>query len=84
MALDQVRLGRRRQAHEVFGKLAMTAAQLAESKDRPQGPLKITTTVAFGSIWMAPRLREFMEVYPEIEVSLLLSDRNVESGRVRM
>ncbi len=67
-----------RTAHEVFGKLAMTAAQLAESKDRPQGPLKITTTVAFGSIWMAPRLREFMEVYPEIEVSLLLSDRNVD------
>ena len=67
-----------RTAHEVFGKLAMTAAQLAESKDRPQGPLKITTTVAFGSIWLAPRLREFMEVYPEIEVSLLLSDRNVD------
>ena len=67
-----------RTAHEVFGKLAMTAALLAESKDRPQGPLKITTTVAFGSTWLAPRLREFMEVYPEIEVSLLLSDRNVD------
>jgi DNA-binding transcriptional LysR family regulator len=67
-----------RTAHEVFGKLAMTAAQLAESKDRPKGPLKITTTVAFGSTWLAPRMREFMEVYPEIEVSLLLSDRDVD------
>jgi DNA-binding transcriptional LysR family regulator len=67
-----------RTAHEVFGKLAMTAAQLAESKDRPKGPLKITTTVAFGSTWLAPRMREFMEVYPEIELSLLLSDRNVD------
>jgi DNA-binding transcriptional LysR family regulator len=66
-----------RTAHEVFGKLAMTAAQLAESKDRPKGPLKITTTVAFGSTWLAPRMREFMEVYPEIQVSLLLSDREV-------
>jgi DNA-binding transcriptional LysR family regulator len=56
----------------------MTAAQLAESKDRPKGPLKITTTVAFGSTWLAPRMREFMEVYPEIEVSLLLSDRDVD------
>ena len=35
-----------RTAHEVFGKLAMTEAQLTESKDRPKGPLKITTTVA--------------------------------------
>ena len=67
-----------RTAHEVFGKLAMTAAQLAESKDRPKGPLKITTTVAFGSTWLAPRMREFMEVYPEIEVSLLLLDREVD------
>ncbi len=67
-----------RTAHEVFGKLAMTAAQLAESKDRPKGPLKVTTTVAFGSTWLAPRLCEFMEVYPEIELSLLLLDRNVD------
>jgi len=67
-----------RTAHEVFGKLAMTAARLAESKDRPQGSLKITTTVAFGSTWLAPRMREFMEVYPEIEVHLLLSDRTLD------
>ena len=67
-----------RTAHEVFGKLAMTAAQLTESKDRPKGPLKITTTIAFGSTWLAPRLREFMEVYPEIEVSLLLSDQELD------
>ncbi len=67
-----------RTAHEVFGKLAMTEAQLTESKDRPKGPLKITTTVAFGSTWLAPRMREFIEVYPEIEVSLLLSDHDVD------
>src|SRR5919106_6174367 len=59
-----------RTAHEVFGKLAMTEAQLTESKDRPRGTLKISTTVAFGSTWLAPRMREFIEVYPEIEVHL--------------
>jgi DNA-binding transcriptional LysR family regulator len=67
-----------RTAHEVFGKLAMTAAQLSESKDRPKGLLRITTTVAFGSTWLAPRMREFIEVYPEIEVHLLLSDRELD------
>ncbi|MFQ5774776.1 MAG: LysR family transcriptional regulator [Kiloniellaceae bacterium] len=67
-----------RTAHEVFGKLAMTAARLAESKDRPKGPLRITTTVAFGSTWLAPRMREFMEVYPEIGVSLLLTDQELD------
>ncbi len=65
-------------AHEVFGKLAMTEAQLTESKDRPKGPLKINTTVAFGSTWLAPRMREFIEVYPEIEVHLILSDKELD------
>ncbi|MFD2204240.1 LysR family transcriptional regulator [Kiloniella antarctica] len=67
-----------RTAHEVFGKLAMTEAQLTESKDRPKGPLKITTTVAFGSTWLSPRLLEFIELYPDVEVQLILSDRELD------
>ncbi len=67
-----------RTAHEVFGKLALTEAQLTESKDRPKGPLRITTTVAFGSTWLAPRMREFIEVYPEIEVHLILTDKELD------
>ena len=67
-----------RTAHEVFGKLAMTAAQLSESKDRPSGPLKITTTVAFGSTWLAPRMHEFLDIYPEVEVNLLLTDQELD------
>ena len=67
-----------RTAHDVFGKLALTEARLAESKDRPKGPLKITTTVAFGSTWLAPRMREFIEVYPEIEAHLILSDQELD------
>jgi len=67
-----------RTAHEVFGKLAMTEAQLTESKDRPKGQLRVNTTVAFGSTWLAPRMREFMEVYPEIEVHLILSENELD------
>ena len=67
-----------RTAHDVFGRLAMTEAQLTDSKDRPKGALKITTTVAFGSIWLAPRMREFIEVYPEIEVHLILTDGELD------
>lgn len=67
-----------RTAREVFAKLAMTEAQLSESKDRPQGPLKITTTVAFGSLWLTPRIREFLDLYPEISVSILLDDGELD------
>jgi len=67
-----------RTAREVFAKLAMTEAMLSESKDRPKGPLKVTTTVAFGSAWLTPRVREFLELYPEIQISLVLDDGELD------
>ncbi len=67
-----------RTAHEVFAKLAMTEALLSETRDRPSGPLRITTTVAFGSLWLTPRMREFLELYPDIAVSLVLSDDELD------
>ena len=59
---------------EVSHKLVMTEALLGESKERPRGPLKITTTVAFGSIWLTPRMKEFTELYPDIRVNLVLDE----------
>ena len=59
-------------AHDVFHKVAMTEARLTESKERPAGPLKITTTIGFGSVWLTPRIKEFMDLYPEIELTIIL------------
>jgi len=67
-----------RTAHEVFSKLAMAEAQLAESKDRPKGQLKVTATQAFGASWLTPSLLEFVELYPDVEVDLLLEDRELD------
>jgi len=67
-----------RTAREVFAKLAMAESLISESKDRPKGPLKITTTVAFGSIWLTPRIREFLDLYPEIQVSLVVDDSELD------
>src|SRR5271169_4006670 len=63
-----------RTAHEVFAKLAMAEAMLTDSKDRPRGELKVTTTVGFGSTWVAPRIKEFIELYPDVAVNLVLND----------
>ena len=67
-----------RTAHDVFAKLAMVEAQIAERKDRPQGLLKVTTTVAFGSIWLTPRMKEFVGLYPDIDVSIVLADTELD------
>ncbi len=64
-----------RTAHEISAKLAMTEAVLGESRERPTGKLKITTTVGFGSTWLTPRIGEFLELYPEVTVDVVLDDR---------
>lgn len=63
---------------EVFSKLAMTEAMLSDSKDRPRGPLKVTATYAFGTFWLAPRVRQFVEMYPDIQMTLVLDDSELD------
>jgi DNA-binding transcriptional LysR family regulator len=63
---------------DVFSKLASVQSMLAESTEKPTGPLRITTTMAFGSIWLTPRMKEFLEGYPDVGVSLILTDGEVD------
>ena len=67
-----------RTVREVFAKLAMTEALLTESKEKPAGRLKVTTTMGFGSSWLAPRLYAFLEQYPDVTMQLLLDDTDLD------
>lgn len=64
--------------HDVYHKIAMAEAQLSESKERPSGPLKITTTIGLGSLWLTSRIKEFIELYPEVDVTLILTDTELD------
>ncbi len=65
---------------DVFHKLAMVESQLSETRENPSGPLKVTTTVSFGSTWLTPRVKEFIETYPEVDFSLILTDAELDLG----
>ena len=65
---------------DVFGKLASVETQITETRDRPSGLLRITASVAFGSVWLVPRVREFLELYPDIHVNLLVEDSELDLG----
>jgi DNA-binding transcriptional LysR family regulator len=67
-----------RTVREVFAKLAMTEALLTESREKPAGRLKVTTTVGFGASWLAQRLQAFLEAYPDVSISLLLDDSDLD------
>lgn len=58
---------------------------LAEARDRvanlveaPRGLLRVTASVAFGRLCLAPLLPEFLRTYPEIRIQLTLLDRMVD------
>ncbi len=55
-------------------RLARAMVRVNEFRDKPEGPLRITTSVAFGSAWLSARMHAFHELFPDIKVSLLLVD----------
>ncbi len=69
-----------RTAQDVFMKLASAEILLSDSRGKPSGDLRITTTVALGTIWLTPRLGEFMSLYPDIRVQLILRDEELDLG----
>ncbi len=67
-----------RTAHDVLLKLESVRSRLTESKDTPSGKLRVTTTVGLGSEWLTDRMHEFVELYPDIQVQLLLDNEEVD------
>ena len=67
-----------RTAHEVFMKLEAARAKLTDSKERPNGDLKVTTTAGIGINWLTPRLGEFLDLYPDIRITLIVTDEELD------
>lgn len=58
--------------------LAFTEATLNHRKETPEGPLRVMSTITFGSTWLAPRLRGFLDEYPDIDVSLTVQNYDTD------
>lgn len=67
-----------RTVSEILTRLSATENMLLDSKERPKGPCKITAPTAIGTLWLTPHMREFCELYPEIQVTLLVDDRELD------
>jgi DNA-binding transcriptional LysR family regulator len=67
-----------RTAHEVFMKLEAARAKLTDSRERPNGILKVTTTPGIGVNWLTPRLGEFIELYPDVRLTLIVTDEELD------
>lgn len=70
-----------RTADEVLSRLEAVHTQLKDSKEKPSGTLRITTTVGFGSTWLTDRIHEFIDRNPEISLQLILDDGELDLSR---
>ena len=65
-------------AQELAARMAAVESRLDEAKDHPAGHLKINTTVGFGTVWLTAHLGEFLDLYPQITVSLIVIDTELD------
>lgn len=67
-----------RTSHRMQRELEQVQLQMSESRDTPNGPLLVTTTVGFGSTWLASRINEFVKLYPTIQLEIKLNDAEMD------
>ena len=65
-------------AHEVISKLKDVETSLSDQKNKPTGKLTITTVRSFGTHWLTPRIQEFMQLNPNIEMELIFDDEELD------
>ena len=53
-------------------------AKLTDSRERPNGDLRVTTTPGIGVHWLTPRLGELVELYPDINLTLITTDEELD------
>jgi DNA-binding transcriptional LysR family regulator len=67
-----------RTVSDVMAKLHTVEILLTDTTTKPTGDIRITAPVGLGSVWMASRIREFIELYPDIRVELILDDEQID------
>lgn len=55
--------------------LETASARIRDSEEEVYGELRVTTTTAFGTLWLAPRLPTLYSRYPDLKIDLMLEER---------
>lgn len=65
---------------DIFTQLSMIESQLLDTKQLPEGPLRITVAEFIGTTWLAPKLKDLHSAHPEIQITLLIDDKILNLG----
>jgi DNA-binding transcriptional LysR family regulator len=63
---------------DVLTRLGQAEEALKNAQAAPRGSLKITASHGLGTFWLLPRLNGFLRDYPELQIHLVLEDRELD------
>jgi DNA-binding transcriptional LysR family regulator len=63
---------------DVLSRLAAAEEALKNIHESPRGTLKVTASHGIGAYWLLPRLKEFLKEYPEVQIHLVMDDRELD------
>lgn len=61
-------------ADDVAVRIARAQSSVIDSRQKPQGTLRVSSPISLGSNWLPSVLPEFLDTYPDIDVQLILED----------
>lgn len=67
-----------RTVSEMVTKLEATELSLADATLKPKGPFKLTVPATFGTLWLAAQMKEYCDHYPDIQLTLICEDRELD------
>ena len=63
---------------DVLNRLADVEEALKNVQEAPRGTLKVTSSHGIGTYWLLPKLEEFLKDCPEVELHLVMEDRELD------
>lgn len=66
------------QCRDILAAIDNAEHSFQTGREAVAGPLRVASSVSFGRLQLAPRLRGFLQVHPQVSVDLQLSDQNVD------
>jgi DNA-binding transcriptional LysR family regulator len=65
-------------AEDMRMRLENTQKRMAETSEVPSGTLKVNATIGFGGTWLARRIGEFLDLFPNVRVELILTSGELD------
>jgi DNA-binding transcriptional LysR family regulator len=62
----------------ILGDLDAADQAVTQLQATPRGLLRVNAPMSFGTLQLGPAIAEFMQLYPELRIQLVLSDENVD------